>query len=475
MINRLKSWFDIKKVYVLIFATLAFWSIFAYGTMSQLIKSQEVYAKLINISGKQRMLSQKTTLFAKRYFESKNLDIKTHLKDLIDLMKKDHDFMISSLSSKKTKDIYFSDKFFLDKKVKAYFVLLDKFYTNPNISVLKAIEEYSFKLLPQLNHAVNTFENESNEKTADLKHRQFLILLGTLITLLLEALFIVIPSIRYAQNKEKELEELNRSLQEKIDYEIDLVRKKDQMILHQAKMASLGEMLENIAHQWRQPLSVITTSATGIKLKQEYNLLEKEDLEKFIDKIVSSSNFLSDTIDDFRSFFTKDKVIEEFDIKNVYNKSIQLVSSKLKNRNIILLDEIDDIKLFGYENELVQVLLNLFSNAKDILEKVDQEDRYIFTKIYEYTDDKVIIEIQDSGGGVADDIIEKIFEPYFTTKHQSQGTGIGLFMSSEMVVKHMDGSIAVENRNFTVKDKEYFGAVFSITLPKKIDKVISKD
>ena len=470
MINRLKRWFDLKKVYIIVFLTLAFWTIFAYCTMNQLIKSQEVYAKLINISGKQRMLSQKTTLISKRYFESNDIELKEHLRSLIELMKKDHNYLIAHIPSNKIQKVYYSKNHQLDNRVNEYFKLLDNFYKNKDIDTLKAIENYSFKLLFELDYAVNLFEQESNEKTTQLQNRELFILTGTLITLILEALLIVIPTIQLAKDKEYQLIELNKSLEQKVRDEIDKVRKKDQILLHQAKMASLGEMLENIAHQWRQPLSVITTSATGVKFKHEQKMLEVDELFDFLDKIVNSANFLSETIENFRSFFNDDQELQSFEIEDVYKKSLMLLESKFKNREIKLVDDIEDIKVIAYENRLIQVFLNILSNAKDALESVPAEERFVFIKIFKASKGKVAIEIYDSAGGINKNIIDKIFEPYFTTKHKSQGTGIGLYMSREIITRHMKGEIKVENYSFKYNGNKYTGAKFSICIPKKLKK-----
>ncbi len=242
------------------------------------------------------------------------------------------------------------------------------------------------------------------------------------------------------------------------------LKEQEHLLFQQSKMAAMGEMLENIAHQWRQPLSVISMSASGIKLKRQFGLEDESYFDDALDGIVNSTKHLSDTIDDFRNFFKPNKEKHEVFIEDVIERSISIVSSKFKNREIKVIKDIDKIKLNIYDNELIQVIMNIFKNSQDILEKLPADDRYIFVKA-RVIEDKMILKIKDSGGGIDEEIIDKIFEPYFTTKHQSQGTGIGLYMSEEIIVKHMKGNIYVNNEEYVYDDKEFKGAVFTIGIP----------
>ncbi len=244
-----------------------------------------------------------------------------------------------------------------------------------------------------------------------------------------------------------------------------LLKDKEQILFQQSKMASMGEMLENIAHQWRQPLSIISTSASGLQAQKEFNQLDDKFLDSSLCTIVESTQHLSKTIDDFRNFFKPDKEKINFLLGDALEKSLNIVNSKFKNRSIKIEKNIVKILLKGFENELVQVIMNILNNAKDILEDKDINDRFIIINSYE--EDKVyaVLTIQDSGGGIKNDILGKVFEPYFTTKHQKQGTGIGLYMSEEIISKHMHGKLTVENRTFNHNGKQYTGALFKIYIP----------
>eukprot|EP01156_Anaeramoeba_ignava_P018545 Anaeramoba_ignava/a920_13.p1 GENE.a920_13~~a920_13.p1 ORF type:complete len:568 (-),score=48.11 a920_13:1393-3096(-) len=249
---------------------------------------------------------------------------------------------------------------------------------------------------------------------------------------------------------------------ERIETEKEL-KQKDLMLLQQSKMAAMGEMLSNIAHQWRQPLSLISTAATGAKIQREIGALTDEKLDETFTTINDTTQYLSKTIDDFRNFFKPNSEKKYFKMSDVMYKAISLVKPQFKNRSIDIIKDIQDYKLYGLENEFLQVIINILNNSRDQLMKIDGEKLILISSYIK--DDKYILEIKDNGKGIDEKIIEKIFEPYFTTKHNSEGTGIGLYMCEEIIVKHMDGQISVENEIFTHKDNTYKGAKFIISLP----------
>jgi signal transduction histidine kinase/ABC-type nitrate/sulfonate/bicarbonate transport system substrate-binding protein len=265
------------------------------------------------------------------------------------------------------------------------------------------------------------------------------------------------------EDKTKELIAINAQLEDKIKYEVEKNLKKDRMLARQAKMASMGEMLENIAHQWRQPLSIITTASSGLRLQKEMNTLNDEMFEETMETIIKTSTYLSSTIDDFRYFFKPQKQKEEFEIKHAINKSLDLISSNLKEVEVI--KHIETLKIYGFENELIQVFINIFNNAKDAFRNNHTSKKLIFIDIYKKHDD-LVIRIKDNAGGVPEDIINKISEPYFTTKHKSQGTGIGLYMCEEILKKHMNASLEIQNVEYEHLGEYYKGACFTIVMRK---------
>ncbi|MGM0518504.1 MAG: sensor histidine kinase [Campylobacterota bacterium] len=237
------------------------------------------------------------------------------------------------------------------------------------------------------------------------------------------------------------------------------------LLSQQSKMAAMGEMIGNIAHQWRQPLSTISTTSTGLKLQKEMNILDDKFLIEGLDSINNTVQYLSNTIDDFRDFFKTDKNKKRFNIQSSFDSAISLVKTQFHNKNIKIMRNKEDFELECFKNELVQVIINLLNNARDELLKKDKEvEKVVFLDTCRHKD-KIKIQIKDNAGGVPENIIDRIFEPYFTTKHQSQGTGIGLYMSKEIIEKNMNGTLEVYNTSFTYKNSLFKGAVFEIKLP----------
>ena len=263
--------------------------------------------------------------------------------------------------------------------------------------------------------------------------------------------------------KTKELQEINNQLEYKIKIAVEENIKKDRLLSRQQKMISMGQMIENIAHQWRQPLSLITTSLSAVKLKKQLNDLDDEYLIKSIDTVLNTSKYLSNTIDDFRYFFKPQKEKEKFLLKNCVDKTLELLKSAFFENKVSVVENIDEIKLLGYETELIQVLINILNNSKDALLNVNENERVVFIDA-KNENKKIVIKIVDNAGGINPEILEKVFEPYFTTKHQSQGTGIGLYMCQEIVYKHMNGRIDISNVEYEYNNNKYTGTQVSIIL-----------
>jgi signal transduction histidine kinase len=266
-------------------------------------------------------------------------------------------------------------------------------------------------------------------------------------------------------SKNAELKILNTNLEEKINKQVKTQREKDLFFNQQSKLIAMGEMLGNIAHQWRQPLSAICTVASGIQMRKKMDIITDEQIHKDLDNIINSTEVLSQTIDDFREFHSNKKEKVEFEIQDAIEKVLNLISANLKSKDISVQKEIQNIKCSSYQNELVQVLLNIINNAKDALLEIEIP-KYIFIQTKE-KDGNLIIEIYDNAGGINKDIIERVFEPYFTTKFKSKGTGIGLYMSKNIIENSLKGTMKVENYSFEYKDNNYTGAKFTLALPIK--------
>jgi len=234
---------------------------------------------------------------------------------------------------------------------------------------------------------------------------------------------------------------------------------KDKQLLEQAKMAQMGEMIGNIAHQWRQPLSAISTAASGVKVKQEFDMLKSEEIPTFMDSIIKNTQYLSTTIDTFRDFIKETNEEKEIIIQDKVSKTLEIIQATLDSNYIEIIDEIDynnPIKITMKQDALSQVLMNLINNSKDIMVEKKIEDKWIKLQ-QKIKNETYIITIEDNGGGIPQEIITRIFDPYFTTKHKSQGTGLGLYMSKEITQKHLFGKLYVQNTQN--------GAKFFIEIP----------
>ena len=261
--------------------------------------------------------------------------------------------------------------------------------------------------------------------------------------------------------KEKEL-----FLQEEIDEQVHIIRKQNQELISTNRAAAMGEMIGNIAHQWRQPLHAIGLNLIDARFDlEDKNGLPKEKGDKLLTVIEEQVRYLSQTIDDFRNFFSPQKEKNFFNLSDLFVQLDSLVKKSLESQNITLINALDEkIKqnrindsIYGYSNELLQVLLNIVSNAKDALLESSMEHKTITIDIEQSTQESLTLLVQDNGGGIPNDVLPKIFDPYFSTKHQKQGTGIGLYMSRIIVEEHHKGSLFATNENG--------GALFHIVLP----------
>ncbi|MDR3178170.1 MAG: HAMP domain-containing histidine kinase [Campylobacteraceae bacterium] len=293
------------------------------------------------------------------------------------------------------------------------------------------------------------------------------------------ATYFIIKNIRELHNylefdvkkKTKELEELNNSLEARVKVEVELNRSKDRILFQQSKLASLGEMLQNIAHQWRQPLGAISMIIQSFEIKYKANKLDDDFVTSRVQDAKVLAQNMSDTLDDFRTFFNPNKNKKEFDLKDVINKSIDLSKYPLEKAKINLsVGEFENIRIYGFKNELIHVLLNLISNAKDALWDKQIKRKILITVKSDKT--YAIIQVIDNGGGIDNDIIYRVFDPYFTTKHKSLGTGIGLYMSKQIIEEHMQGSIECENIEHSFGGKgSYSCALFTVKIPLFKDKL----
>ena len=281
--------------------------------------------------------------------------------------------------------------------------------------------------------------------------RKQIILFNTAVSIFVLILFFIFYFYIYYHKR------LNIELEIRVKDEIIKQKAQEEILIHQSRSAEIGEMINNIAHQWRQPLNNLSLIIQNIGFSYENDVLTKKDLNETIDKSKMIINSMSNTIDTFRNFFEPTKNKNLFRVEHSIDNTLEILSSTLRFYNIEVVKEIiDDVEIYDYENEFSQVLLNIITNARDALVSNKIEKPIIKVNVSKI-ENNVIVKIKDNANGINEEIIDRIFEPYFTTKGKGNGTGIGLYMSKLIIEKNMNGKIEAKN------NKE--GAVFKITLP----------
>ncbi|NQY93879.1 MAG: cache domain-containing protein [Campylobacteraceae bacterium] len=308
-------------------------------------------------------------------------------------------------------------------------------------------------------------ENKINLENRIKKYIEYIIFISISIVFVIGIISIVISNkiSRTFKNyqksvkvKENILEKLNKNLEEKVQKGIAEAQDKDRAMLHQSRLARLGTMISMIAHQWRQPLTEVSGILMELETATKFNKVDDKlilECTKESDKLLS---YMSNTIDDFRNFFKPDKKKDKFSITSACEKSLSIVEATLKELNITVIKDFrSDLIVSGYAREFSQVILNIFLNCKDTF--IDKKITNAKIEItIEVKSGKSKISIADNAGGIKEKNIDVIFEPYFTTKSSSKGTGLGLYMSKMIIEKNMHGKLNVRNSSE--------GAVFEILI-----------
>ncbi|MBF0606626.1 MAG: response regulator [Magnetococcales bacterium] len=280
---------------------------------------------------------------------------------------------------------------------------------------------------------------------------------------------------------EDNLMELNKNLETRVKDEVERRIRQEQLLIQQSKMAAMGEMISAIAHQWRQPLNALAILVQDIGDAYDYGELNKQYIDRVVNQSVAQISFMSKTIDDFRNFYSPEKEKKLFDVKKAAMNVLSLLSAQFMNNSIsyrltchmhnMSTESLDwemcchDLTLFSYQGEFEHVLLNLINNAKDaIIEKLTTNENeeieamgMILIDFYK-EDKKITIKISDNGGGIPVEIMNRIFEPYFTTKGPNKGTGVGLYMSKVIIEDNIGGRLYADNTDN--------GATFTIEIEK---------
>ncbi len=245
-------------------------------------------------------------------------------------------------------------------------------------------------------------------------------------------------------------------------------RESERILVHQSRLAAMGEMIGAIAHQWRQPLNAVNAIIQDLKDAYEYGVLDRNYLDRSVTNAMQQIQFMSKTIDDFRNFFRPDKTKKSFDVKQAAGEVLTMVSSQLATHGISYritchvhnqtfedftspIIPCGEMTILGYENEMMQVFLNLINNAKDAILECREHGlmgpgvKGLITVEFNSLGERVMISVTDNGGGIPAGNLDRIFEPYFSTKEQGQGTGIGLYMSKMIIENNMGGRLTARN------------------------------
>ncbi len=358
----------------------------------------------------------------------------------------------SKIKIGKLKIIYSTDNF--DKLISKYFTLM---ISSLLILVLIFIllNIYIRNLLYPLKKLAKILKNYSSQTAVDIPYLNETNEIG----LISNAMDISHKkSLEYSKKLQEmthQLQNHNNLLEEKVREEVEIIKQKDKQLLYQSRLALMGEMISMIAHQWRQPLSAISATTSNLTLKLMLDDINKKEFEQDIASITKYAQHLSETIDDFRDFFIKDKSKEITTLDKIVNSTLDIIKKSIENKNIEIKHELScDTKFQTFSNELKQTLLNLIKNAEDALLDNNIKNPQIYIKTT-CTDNKMILIVKDNAGGIPDDIIDKIFDPYFSTRKGKNGTGLGLYMSKTIIEEHCTGELTVSN--------DENGAVFKIT------------
>ena len=317
------------------------------------------------------------------------------------------------------------------------------------------------KTIKKEQRKLEALEQNIVQKEGTIKQQQRYILILSLFTLIFISLMgIIIYLFKRSKQTNNELkstqealQKLNKTLETRIKSEVEKNRQQQFLLLQQSRLVQMGEMISMIAHQWRQPLNILGMLNQTIVLKYKENKLNDETIDYFKNNSKLQITQMSETIDDFRNFFKPEKEKEEFYINEVILKTIDMVNPIFKNEGIHINQEINiEPKMIGYPNELGQAILNIINNAKDALIEKNVKEKTITISLVQ-NENHPTLTICDNAGGIPEEIIDKIFDPYFSTKEKS-GTGIGLYMTKIIMEEHMDAKIDVTNNTK--------GAVFTV-------------
>ncbi|AXX91894.1 histidine kinase [Malaciobacter molluscorum LMG 25693] len=345
----------------------------------------------------------------------------------------------------------------------SYYLKLSDENFYEDLNQYKEIYKNQNKTKQEIKRITNDLINK--HKNRQKRFKNFMMLLTQIVVITIAIFSFLMVSIindlvkKYKMqvlNKEQKLEKLNSTLAQKVNFGIEEAKRKDKTILEQSRLARMGTMLSMIAHQWRQPLTQLSVILMELEVATRLKKVNDKHILDSVEKSDKMIEFMSNTIDDFRNFYKPNKKKEHFYVMDACNKAINLINATLKHNSTKLnIENKNDKLIYGYASEYSQVILNLLSNASDILIERKIKNAKI-DLIIESTNDSSIVTIKDNAGGIKEDNLDLVFDPYYTTKDSSKGTGLGLYISKLIIEKNMHGHLEVSNSSE--------GAVFKISI-----------
>lgn len=424
---------------------LAIFALVLYANTIFLIKEQAKYAEIINHSGKERMLTVKMAHYADRLFH--------HQKE------KDRTLLQTAIAEFEETEHTLEEKGygFEQEEKKRFLTQIKRFLDDAPSMSLEKLEKECETLVTKIDGFVFIYQNESLKTANNIENIETVMLVLFLLLLLVEAFFIFLPAEKEIKAKTRELVEMNKGLEQRIAEEVKKNQEKNSHMFQQSRMAQMGEMISMIAHQWRQPLSAISAITSTLTIDATMNAYDKEFFIKKLGSIEDISMHLSSTIDDFREFFKTVKEKETSTWTKIVEACLNIIGPTLTTKNITIHTAFEtEDEVFTHTNEVKQAILNIIKNAEDILLEKKIPDAQIWIQSY-CKNGNISLCIEDNAGGIPETIIDKIFDPYFSTKKQNEGTGLGLYMSKTIIEEHCGGTLHVKNSEN--------GALFEISLP----------
>ncbi len=419
-----------------------------YLIITDIISTQKDGAELINKSGKQRMLTQRVLAF---YYQNE-LHSAIQIEQAFQSLEKNNKTLLEKLKDKRS--ISYEDQF-----------LHNIFYKKDGI--INTFELYKQSILqnervPQIcRHLFNLYdtatlhyENRLKNEVKNLLIYETIILIVSIITIILEGFFIFRPALIEVYRKHKELKELNTTLDQKVKDQIDHIREQEQTLIQQSKMAEMGEMLSDISHQWKQPLTILSLQLDTIQTDVNDNRISKEQIGQDLSECFKLIRHMHQTIEDFKNFYKPDTDKKLFNTAEAIEEVIKMEKTSLYRHTIELIfekeDEADQYTIVGFEGQFKQVILTLVNNAieqisNNITHNIQEKNSGKITIKLFKNQDKLFVQVQDNAGGIDSKIIDKIFNPYFSTKHDTGGSGIGLYMAKTILEKNFQGKLTAKN------------------------------